>query len=93
MFKTIIDYCDKHGTTVTAMERELGFGRGTISKWKNSSPSIDKVKAVADYMGCSIDDLVSEEKKTGQGEGDIDACKHNVFVQRGKRRVQKNKLL
>ena len=66
MFKTIIDYCDKHGTTVTAMERELGFGRGTISKWKNSSPSIDKVKAVADYMGCSIDDLVSEEKKTGQ---------------------------
>ena len=65
MFKSIVDYCDKHGTTITAMERELGFGKGTISKWKNSSPSIDKVKAVADYMGCSIDDLVSEEKKTG----------------------------
>lgn len=62
MFKLIFDYCNEHGITVTALERELGFGRGTISKWKNSSPSINKVKAVADYMGCSIDDLVSEEK-------------------------------
>lgn len=43
---------------MTALERKLKFGRGTISKWKESTPTVDKLKKVADYFGVSIEYFV-----------------------------------
>ena len=34
MFSKIEELCRKKGITITELERELGFGRGTILKWK-----------------------------------------------------------
>ena len=45
--------------SIKALEKELGFGNGTIGKWRKQSPSCDKVKAVADFLQTSIDYLVS----------------------------------
>lgn len=50
--------CKERGLTVSALERTLGFGTGTIGKWKLSSPSVAKAKAVADFFKVSIDDLL-----------------------------------
>lgn len=61
MFSKIEMLCKKNGITVTALEKKLGFGRCTISKWKESSPSVDKLKTVADYFGCTIDELINEQ--------------------------------
>ena len=52
--------CKKHNTSVVKLEDELGFGRGTIYKWENVSPTIQNLKKVADYFGCTIDDLLKE---------------------------------
>lgn len=60
MFENIIKLCKERGITVTVLEKELGFGNCTISKWKNVSPSINKVKKVAEYFGVSIEDLLKE---------------------------------
>jgi hypothetical protein len=55
--------CNKNGTTIKALERELKFGENTIYKWKTSVPGLDKIKAVADHFGVTVDDLLKEEGK------------------------------
>lgn len=45
------------------IERELGFGNGTMRKWDISFPSFDKVVAVADLINVSVDYLADRENK------------------------------
>ena len=45
------------------IERELGFGNGTIRKWDTSLPSIDKVVAVANLINVSVDYLAGREER------------------------------
>ena len=45
--------------TIAELEREVGFGNGTIRRWEDSSPSIDKVQKLAEYFNVSIDFLLT----------------------------------
>ena len=54
----IKELCRAHGISVPKLEDTLGFGGGTISKWRTSSPSADKIKKVAEYFHVSIDYLM-----------------------------------
>lgn len=54
----IREKCQEHNINLPKLEAELGFGKGTISKWDKSAPSIDKLIKVADYFKISLDDLV-----------------------------------
>lgn len=63
MFEKISNLCLQKEITVTRLEETLRFGRGTISKWKESSPSVDNLKKVADYFGVSIDYLVGRSNE------------------------------
>ena len=62
MLEKIEKLCEERGITIFSLERTLGFGRCTISKWRNSSPSVENLKKVADYLGVSIDSLLEEGK-------------------------------
>ena len=64
MVEEIKRLCKENGTSIKSLERELGFGNGTIRRWDDSRPSFDKIQKVADYFGCSIYDLTGEEKET-----------------------------
>ena len=33
----------------------------TFDKWQQGDPSLKNLKAVADYFGCTVDDLIREE--------------------------------
>lgn len=46
------------------LEKELGFSNGSISKWKNSMPSPERLSKLADYFGVSVDYLVTGEDKS-----------------------------
>jgi len=50
--------CEQNSTTFAQLEKELGFGNGTIRKWSESSPGIDKILKVADRFGVSVDYLI-----------------------------------
>ena len=52
--------CVEQNTSVAKLEDALGFGRGTIYKWDISSPSIANLKKVADFLGCTVDELIKE---------------------------------
>ena len=50
------------------LERELGFSNGSISKWKNSTPTYERLQKVANFFNVSIEYLASgeEEKKDAE---------------------------
>ena len=47
--------------SVSQIERNTGIALKTISKWNTHRPSVDKVKLVADLLGCTVDELLQEE--------------------------------
>ena len=55
LYEKIHEICDSKGITVSGLEKDLGFSNSTIRKWKNSSPSIENLKKVADYFGVTVD--------------------------------------
>ena len=52
------DLCKQKGISFRQLEKTLGYATSTISTWDDHRPSIDKVAAVADYFGVSIDYLL-----------------------------------
>ena len=57
------DLCANKDSSLAKLERELGFGNGTIRNWDKNSPSVDKLQKVANYFKVSTDFLL--------GRGDI----------------------
>ena len=60
MLQKILYLCAKNGISIAGLERELGFSNGSLRRWGKISPSVDKVKKVADYFDTSIDFLMDE---------------------------------
>lgn len=54
----IKELANQRKVSVAELERALGFGNGSISKWNKQSPSTEKLKQVADYFQVSLDYLV-----------------------------------
>lgn len=48
---------EKH-TNFKQLEKECGLGNGTIRRWENQSPRLDKLTKVANYLHTSLDYLV-----------------------------------
>lgn len=46
------------------LEKELGFSNGSISKWKNSMPTPERLKRLAEYFGVTVDYLMTGEDDT-----------------------------
>ncbi len=59
----IREQCKQRGVSVSQMELDLGFSLGLISRWAKTSPSIDKIVEVANYLEISLDELTGRGKK------------------------------
>lgn len=55
LFDKIKKLCEEKKISIYRLEKDLGFSESSICKWKTSKPSIEKVKAVADYFDMSIE--------------------------------------
>jgi len=62
--------CYERDMTLASLEKTLGFGNGTLSRWDTSSPSSDKLAKVADFFSVSTDQLLGREL-TQKDEKDI----------------------
>ena len=61
IYKNIQNVCREKGMTINGLEAQLGFGRGSIYKWDEHTPSIARVKDVADVLGVTVDDLIADK--------------------------------
>lgn len=57
--------CEETGISTYALEKQLGLGNGTVARWATSSPSVDKLKRVADFFGVTVDELLSDTDQAG----------------------------
>lgn len=53
------------GLSQGKLEKQLGFSNGSISKWKNSTPKVERLQKLADFFGVSVEYLMTgkEDKK------------------------------
>ena len=60
--KNIQKTCKALGLPIMKLEEDLGFARGSIYKWDTNTPSVAKVKAVADRLGTTVDSLLADDE-------------------------------
>lgn len=65
MFERIENLRKSAGLSQGKLEKELGFSNGSISKWKNSTPTPDRLQKLADYFHVSLEYLMTGEEKEG----------------------------
>lgn len=58
MLERIRELCKEKGISLRELSDACGIGAKSIFIWDKANPGIDKVKAVAEYLGVSIDYLV-----------------------------------
>lgn len=63
LLSNIRKLCQERNITIAQLERETGLSNGVIAKWGTASPTIGNVKAVADYFGIRVDDLLTESEE------------------------------
>ena len=61
IYDTIKALCKKKGLSVTSVEKEAGLSNGAISKWNDSSPTVDKLNAVAKVLNVKVDCLLRQK--------------------------------
>ena len=75
------------GLSQGKLEKELGFSNGSISKWKNSTPTYERLQKVANYFNVSVEYLASGELPentpplTSRDERDIEKILNNTREQ------------
>ncbi len=69
MVDKIKKLCKIRGISIYKLEKNLGFGNGTIGKWEKGVPNYARIKAVADYFSVPVSDLTGEQKKEPPAQG------------------------
>lgn len=59
------ELCKMRGMTIYELEEACGLGKSSIYNWQRNNPSIDRVKAVADFFGVTIDYLLRKGDEEG----------------------------
>ena len=83
-YEIIKELCKERGIAVTALEKELGFGRGSIGKLRNGSTTIERLQKIADFFNVSIEyrnsGTTSEPSLTSKDERDIAQDLDNIMA-------------
>lgn len=61
MLEKIKALAKARGVSLMDVEEACRIGKRSIYNWDTSVPAVDKVKAVADYFGITIDELMKED--------------------------------
>lgn len=62
------------GLSQGKLEKQLGFSNGSISKWKNSTPKVERLQKLADFFGVSVEYLMTgkeDEQKEKDNTDDL----------------------
>lgn len=68
IYDNIRTICEKKNISIKQVERELGFSNSSICKWNECEPSVWRVQKVADYLGVSMEYLLSDQKEASWGD-------------------------
>ena len=58
IYTNILAICKKWGIPISKLEKDCGIGNGVVRRWDSGSADVWLVKAAADYLGVTVDDLL-----------------------------------
>ena len=58
IYDNIKKVCKEKGISVSSVEKQAGLSTGAISKWNASSPTIEKLQAVANVLKVNVNKLI-----------------------------------
>ena len=61
LYDKIKEECAKRKISIRLLEEKTRLSNGLISKWKSCSPTLDSIKKVADFLGVTVDELISDK--------------------------------
>ena len=61
IYDRIRELCKRKGTNVARLESDLGFAKGSVCKIDKYKPSTERAKKIADYLGVSVEFLMTGE--------------------------------
>lgn len=53
--------CKEKGISISKLEQATGISNGTIGRWGESSPTVENVRKVAEFLDTTVDALIHEE--------------------------------
>lgn len=64
IYENVKRLCEEHETNICKLEQACGIANGAIGKWKRdgASPRAETLKKIAEHFGCTVDDLLKEER-------------------------------
>lgn len=68
LYEQIRDIAKSKGYSVNRLEKELGFARSSINKFNKNIPSVDKLQQIADFLGVTVDYLMTGESPAEKKE-------------------------
>lgn len=82
LYERIKEVAKEKGYSINRLEKELGFARSSMNKFKTSTPSVEKIKTIAEFLGVSVDDLMGKEIhiKTEFPAGYFDEMEKNLLL-------------
>ena len=84
----IKEKCAEKSTNINVLEKECELGHGTIRRWTNNSPSVDKLEKVANILRVSLDWLITgKESETLTPDEERLVELYRKADERGKRRI------
>jgi len=62
IYERIRGIVKERGLTITGMEKELGFARGSLCKIDTSKPSAERLQKLSDYLGVTTGYILKGEE-------------------------------
>lgn len=66
LYENVKKAANAKGYSINRLEKELGFARSYIGKFKTITPSVDKIQKIADFLGVSTDYLMTGKEDVPQ---------------------------
>lgn len=58
IYDEIVKRAKEKKVSIRSIEETAGISNGSMCKWNSVSPSVRALKAVADILECTVDDLL-----------------------------------
>ena len=58
IYTAIKEICKEKNVSVAEIEKKAGLSNGLISKWNESSPTIENLEAVANALGIKVQTIL-----------------------------------
>ena len=58
IYEAVKKIAEEKGLSIPVIEKKAGLANGAIGKWRESVPKVDNLKAVADVLEVSIEELI-----------------------------------